>query len=110
MIAIFRIRFDTNTDMNTVWSDTLFNNFMHTAIPYSMANFWFESGWGNFDLSYNLFPAIVITDPNPGRPAPLDRGILVNGAILGRSWYNLRHQRRKRIVVVSPRGPDRWQF
>ena len=51
MIAIFRIRFDTNTDMNTVWSDTLFNNFMHIAIPYSMANFWFESGWGNFDLS-----------------------------------------------------------
>ena len=39
MIAIFRIRFDANSDINTVWSDTLSYNFMHTAIPYSMANF-----------------------------------------------------------------------
>lgn len=72
MIAIFRIRFDTNSDLSTVWSDDLFNNYMHIAIPYSLANFWWESSWGFFDLNYDLFSPIVVTNPGPNR-TPADR-------------------------------------
>ena len=81
MIAIFRIRFDTNSDSTTVWSDDKFNNYMTVGIPYSLANFWWESGWGNFDLGYNLFPAIVVPDPDPNSALPVDRGVLVDGTV-----------------------------
>jgi len=78
MIAIFRIRFDTNLDSTTIWSDSLFENYMHPAIPYSLANFWSESAWGYYDLSYNLFPGITMPDPNPDRS---NRDALVDGSL-----------------------------
>ncbi len=50
MIAIFRIRFDTNLNTASVWSDTLFDNWMNPAIPFSLGNFWWESSWGHYDV------------------------------------------------------------
>jgi len=91
MIAVFRIRFDTNNNPATVWSDALFDNWMHPAIPFSLGNYWWESGWGFFDLQYQLFPAFVTPDPRASVVIlPTDtqavinaklRGALVNGAI-----------------------------
>lgn len=91
MIAVLRIRFDTNNDSATVWSDELFDNWMHPAIPFSLGNYWWESAWGFFDLQYQLFPAFVTPDPRASVVIlPTDtqamindklRGALVNGAI-----------------------------
>ena len=83
MIAILRVRFTSNSDPASTWSDDIFSNWMHPAIPFSLANYWWVSGWGQFDLNYKLFPEIVIDDPRP--PALIattaSRGPLVDGCI-----------------------------
>src|SRR5207244_3662767 len=71
----------------TVWPDSLFENWLHVAIPFSLANFWWESAWGFFDLGHQLFPEIVMADPRlsvvlaPGDANSQIRDALVNGAI-----------------------------
>jgi hypothetical protein len=35
MIAILPVRFDTNTDPSTVWSDDLFNNCMRPSVRFA---------------------------------------------------------------------------
>ena len=91
MIAVLRIRFDTNNNPATVWSDSLFENWLHPAIPFSLGNFWWESAWGFIDLQYQLFPEFVMTDPRPsvvlapGEPPDFlnskKRAALVTGAL-----------------------------
>ena len=83
MIAILRIRFDTNNDLTSVWSDTVFERWMQPLIPFSLGDFWWSSSMGLFDLTYTIYSPIVMADPRPTAPAGNDaqRAALVNGAI-----------------------------
>ena len=40
MIAILRVRFTTNTDAGSVWSEDVFNKWMQPLIPFSLGDFW----------------------------------------------------------------------
>jgi hypothetical protein len=83
MITILRVRFDTNTDASSVWSDELFDHWMQPLRAYSLANFWWSSSHSLFPLDYALYPPIVITDPRPGAPPGNDpqRRALMDTAI-----------------------------
>jgi hypothetical protein len=84
MIAAIRARF-TPTPAVLVWNDTVFNNWLNAAIPFSLAHFWTKTSFNQVDLRYKLFPPIVLDDPRlqmtaeerkiPGK----DREYLVNG-------------------------------
>jgi hypothetical protein len=78
MIAFIRASFP-GTPPAAVWSDTVANNWMDPAIPFSMAHYWKTSTFQQVDLSYFLFPAVVLNDP---RMAPGDvRDQLVRGVL-----------------------------
>ena len=80
MIAVLRVRFTSNSDPATVWSDATFQNWLNPSIPFSLANFWWESSWGYFDLRTQLFPAQVLADPRPDGTVA-SRPILVNAVL-----------------------------
>jgi hypothetical protein len=62
MIGVIRARF-TPTDPAQVWSDTVMNNWLNPAIPFSLAHFWQKSSFGQADLRFKLFPPVVLNDP-----------------------------------------------
>ena len=66
MISILRVRFDTNADASSVWSDQQMENWMQPLIPFSLGNFWWTSSRGLYSLDHVLYPPIVVTDPRPG--------------------------------------------
>src|SRR5437773_5038798 len=83
MIAILRVRFDTNNDANSVWSNDVFEKWMQPLIPFSLGDFWWSSSKGMFDLDYTIHNPIVMADPRltaPSGNGP-QRAALVNGAI-----------------------------
>lgn len=65
MIAFIRARF-ANTPASAVWSDIVATNWMDPSVPFSMANYWKVSTFQQVDLSYFLFPAVVVNDPPKG--------------------------------------------
>src|SRR5260370_42393537 len=83
MIAILRVRFTTNTDANSVWSDDVFNKWMQPLIPFSLGDFWWSSSKGLFNLDYTIYSPIVMADPRPTAAAGNgpQRAALVDGAI-----------------------------
>ena len=72
MFAFIRASFP-GTPMSSVWSDTVANNWMDPAIPFSMANYWKVSTFQQVDLSYFLFPAVVVNDPRKGNAEDRDQ-------------------------------------
>lgn len=84
MIGAIRVRFP-DTPASAVWNDTVFNNWLNTTIPFSLAHFWLKSSFGQADLRYQLFPPIVIDDPRSKMTEEekkqwgKDREYLVNG-------------------------------
>ncbi len=66
MISIIRVRFDTNADLSSVWSDQQMENWMNPLIPFSLGDFWWTSSRGLYSLDHVLYPAIVVKDPRPG--------------------------------------------
>ena len=66
MIAILRVRFTSNTDPNSVWSDDTFHRWMQPLIPFSMGDFWWSSAKGLFSLENTLYPPILMADPGHG--------------------------------------------
>lgn len=86
MIAAIRVRF-TPTPASQVWSDTLFSNWLNSTIPFSLANFWFQSSFGQADLNFQIFPPIVMDDPRLQLSAEQQtdnaytRSALVNAAV-----------------------------
>jgi hypothetical protein len=92
MIALLRVRFDTNTNPGSVWPDQHFENWMQPLRQYSLANFWLHSARGLLDLSYTLYPPIVISDPRPGamdpRQALMDTVAAAASTQLHPDWYH----------------------
>lgn len=80
MIAVLRVRFTSNGNPATVWSDATFQNWLNPSIPFSLANFWWESSWGYFDLRTQLFPPQVLADPRPAVTVA-NRPMLVNAVL-----------------------------
>jgi hypothetical protein len=66
MISILRVRFDTNADPSTVWSDQQVENWMKPLIPFSLGDFWWTSSRGLYSLDHVLYPPLVVKDPRPG--------------------------------------------
>ena len=62
MIAFIRARFP-GTPASAGWSDTVANNFMDPAIPFSLAHFFKLSTFQQIDMSFFLFPEVVVEDP-----------------------------------------------
>lgn len=69
MLAVLRVRFDTNADQSSVWSDAVFNSWLDPSVPYSLAHYWKTASVGAFDMRYVLFPPLVLGDPRQGAPA-----------------------------------------
>ncbi len=65
MISILRVRFVTNTDPTSVWSDQQMQNWMTPLIPFSLGDFWWTSSRGLFSLEHTLYPPLVVRDPRP---------------------------------------------
>jgi hypothetical protein len=80
VIAAFRVRFTTNTDPSTVWSDAQFHRWLDPSVPYSLANYWRVSGWDGIDVSSVVFPPLVIKDPRAS-VTTAQRAPLVNAVI-----------------------------
>lgn len=83
MIAILRVRFDTNNDPGSVWSNDVFDKWMQPLIPFSLGDFWWSSSKGLFNLDYTIYNPIVMADPRltaASGNGP-QRAALVNGAI-----------------------------
>lgn len=87
MIAVLRVRFDTNPDPTTVWSDAHFHGWLDPNIFYSLAHYWKTASLGAFDLRYVLFPTLVIPDPRVGAPPGSGNGVirprLIDGVLAG---------------------------
>ena len=83
MISIVPVRFMTNTDANSVWSEDVFKKWMQPLIPFSLGDFWWSSGKGLFPLDCTVYAPIVVDDPrvNVAKDNDSQRGALVNGAI-----------------------------
>lgn len=78
MIAVVRVRFDTNTNPASVWDDATLHNWLNPAIPYSLAHYWAQASWGHFDMTYFLFaPIIGFQDPRP----PNEQGAITGGLV-----------------------------
>lgn len=83
MIAIVPVRFVTNTDVNSVWSEDVFRKWMQPLLPFSLGDFWWSCSQALFSVDCTIYPPIVITDPRIGA-APGNgpqRSALVNGSI-----------------------------
>jgi hypothetical protein len=50
VIAILRVRFDSNNDPGTVWSNDILKNWMQPPIPFSLGDFWWSSSKALFPL------------------------------------------------------------
>jgi hypothetical protein len=72
MIAFIRASFP-GTPASAVWTDAVATNWMDPAVPFSMANFWKVSTFQQVDLSYFLFPPVVLKDPRKGQPDDRDQ-------------------------------------
>ena len=66
MFAFIRASFP-GTPASAVWSDTIATNWMDPAVQFSMAQYWKVSTFHQVDMSYVLFPAVVVTDPRKGQ-------------------------------------------
>ncbi len=82
MIAILRVRFETNNDANSVWSNDVVEKWMQPLILFSLGDFWWSSSNGMFNLDYTIYNPIVMADPRltaaPGN-GPQRRGICSTG-------------------------------
>lgn len=82
MIAVIPVRF-TATPAGDVWSATLLENWMRPLIPFSLGDYWFQSGHGLLVLDHTIYSPVVLDDPRIGKVGGNDviRPALVNGCI-----------------------------
>ena len=66
MIAILRVRFTTNGNANSVWSEDVFEKWMQPLIPFSLGDFWWSSSKGLFSLDNTVYAPILMDDPGHG--------------------------------------------
>jgi hypothetical protein len=92
MIAILRVRFDSNNDANSVWSNDVFEKWMQPLIPFSLGDFWWSSSKGLFSLEHTVYAPIVMADPGHGtlaqRQGLVDATITAATAQVSPDWDN----------------------
>lgn len=64
MIGILRIRLASEPNA-TVWTDLEWQQLMNQSVQFSLAHYWRKCTFGLADLSYRLFPPVLVTDPKP---------------------------------------------
>ena len=72
MIAFIRARFP-NAAANQVWSDTVADNWMDPAIPFSVAHYWRVSTFQQVDMTHVNFPPVLVNDPRQGKSDDRDK-------------------------------------
>jgi hypothetical protein len=92
MIAVVRVRFKGSGSSTTYWPDQLVNNWMQPLRANSIANFWWLSSRGLFDLNYLLFPEVSVDSKAPATTAERDP---LEGAVID--------------AVTKAHNPD-WSF
>ena len=81
MIAVLRVRFDSNKDLASVWSDDVTTAWMQLLRPWSLGNYWMVAGHGLLPLDSRVLPSVVMTDPRqPQLDVPTNRLRLTQGA------------------------------
>ena len=81
MIAVLRVRFDSNQDLASVWSDDVTTAWMQLLRPWSLGNYWMVAGHGLLPLDSRVLPSVVMTDPRqPQLDVPTNRLRLTQGA------------------------------
>jgi hypothetical protein len=87
MIAILPVRF---ADHDDVWPPDRFERWMEPLRPFSLANFWWQSSRGLFDLSSRIYDPVTVGDPRPlsneGRDAFVVRVIAAATAAVDPDW------------------------
>ena len=63
MIAVLRVRFDTNNDLGSVWSDDVTTAWMQPLRPWSLGHYWMTASHGLLPLQSTVWPAVVMPDP-----------------------------------------------
>jgi len=63
MIAVLRVRFDTNNDLGSVWSDDVTTAWMQPLRPWSLGHYWMTASHGLLSLQSTVWPAVVMPDP-----------------------------------------------
>ena len=104
MFAFIRARFP-GTAASADWSDTVANNWMDPAIPFSMAHYWKLSTFQQVDLSYFLFPTVVLNDPRMTTGNARDqlvRGVLNEVDRVSKPDWNL----FDRCIIFFAQGTD----
>jgi hypothetical protein len=83
MIAIVPVRFTSNQNVGSVWSDDVFRKWMQPLIPFSLGDFWWTSSKGLLPLECTVYSPVVMDDPRIGVPKDnkSQRDALVNGAV-----------------------------
>lgn len=64
MIGIIRVRLASDPNA-TVWTDPEWQQLMNPSVQFSLAHYWRKCTFGLADLSYRLFPPVLVTDPQP---------------------------------------------
>jgi hypothetical protein len=62
MIAIVPVRY---SDRDQVWPRERFEAWMEPLRPFSLANFWWQSSRGLFDLASQVYDPVTVADPRP---------------------------------------------
>ena len=81
MISVLRVRFNTNGDLGSVWSDDVTTAWMQRLTPWSLGNYWMTASHGLLPLDSVFWPAVVMSDPRtPGADNKTNRTALTQGA------------------------------
>ena len=81
MISVLRVRFNTNGDLGSVWSDDVTTAWMQRLTPWSLGNYWMTASHGLLPLDSVVWPAVVMSDPRtPGADNKTNRTALTQGA------------------------------
>lgn len=75
MIAIIPTRFTSNISPASPWSEHMFRNWMLTAIPFSLGNFWWSSAGPALISITSCFPSSPSKIPAPPPPTRQRRAV-----------------------------------
>lgn len=108
MISVLRVRFDTNTNLGSVWSDDVTTAWMQPLRPWSLGHYWMTAGHGLLPLESTVWPAVVMSDPRTaGADNKTNRGKLTQGAAdAGTSQAQVDWDRTDVLVLVFAQPTD----
>lgn len=82
IVGVLRVRFDTNSDPSSVWSDDLTMNWLQPLRQWSLANYWSLSTYGHLTVEPRVYAPVVMADPRiSGQSNDELRNALIGAAV-----------------------------